>query len=363
MPSLHFPAQQNYDCVQCGRSCQAGWDIAVEEPIRQKLEGQPLTLRVIQEHGAALVEKKSGWVLNMTPRCGFLEDDLLCGIHRHLGVEAKPNTCRLFPFILSQTPDGTYVGVSYSCTAARQNSGRSLAEHGVDIAQLMAVGTTTNVIHDDGLVVHGSWFTSWQEYRQFESRLGARAAQSNWQTALAEALCGLAQQVASWGKPRTSSPRPAPQELATGVSVNEEALTAMRQEMWSQLSEHLLPELAGVEPALRQHYQSVTQSLTGLESVPALPEVERYLEHLVFRKQLVMHPTLLSNLCLAHFLPTFLGLYAQGFAKHRQRPLADQDYWDALDLAEKFLVYHCRGLRPVYQRCARFLVEHMRRPA
>ena len=345
MPSLHFPAQQNYDCVQCGRSCQAGWDIPVEEPVRQKLEGQPLTLRVIQEHGAALVEKKSGWVLNMTPRCGFLEDDLLCGIHRHLGVEAKPNTCRLFPFILSQTPDGTYVGVSYSCTAARQNSGRSLAEHALDVAQLMAAGTTTNVIHDDGLVVHGSWFTSWPEYRQFESRLSARAAQSNWQTALAEALCGLAQQVAGWSKPRTSSPRPAPQELAAGISVDEAALTAMRQEMWSQL-----PEFAGV-------------SLAGLEPVPALPEVERYLEHLVFRKQLVMHPTLLSNLCLAHFLPTFLGLYAQGFAKQRQRPVADQDYWDALDLAEKFLVYHCRGLRPVYQRCARFLVEQMRRPA
>jgi Fe-S-cluster containining protein len=351
MPSLHFPAQQNYDCVQCGRSCQAGWDIPVEESVRQRLEGHPLTLRVIQERGSAWIEKKQGPVLNMTPenpRCGFLEPDLLCGVHRHLGVEAKPNTCRLFPYILSQTPEGTYVGVSYSCTAARENAGRPLSDHAQDIARLMALGTTTNVIHDDGLIVHGSWFTRWSEYRAFETQLQERARQIGWQSALAEALSGLAQQVASWGKPRTSSPRPAPQAPALAPPLD---LSALRQEMWSQLSQHFLD------------FHEVSRSLTGQESVPPLPDVDRYLEHLVFRKQLVMHPTLLSNLCLLDFLPTFLGLYAQGFARHRGRSLQDQDYWDALDLAEKFLVYHCRGLRPVYQRCARFLVEQVRRPA
>ena len=362
---LHFSSTQRYDCIQCGRSCQAGWDIAVEEPVRQRLEGHVLTLRVIQERGAALLEKKQGYVLNMTPenpRCGFLEPDLLCGIHRHLGVEAKPNTCRLFPYILSSTPEGVYVGVSYSCSAARQNSGRLLAEHAADIQQLMALGTTVNVIHDDGLVVHGSWFTSWGEYRAFEDRLQQRAQEVGWQPALAEALTGLARQVAGWGKPRSGGPRPAPEPLAAGEAASESVLAALGQEMWSQLSQQLIPELAGVEPALRDHYAAVTRSLHGQGRVAPLPELDRYLEHLVFRKQLVIHPTLLSNLCLLHFLPLFLGLYTQGLAEYRGRPPSDQDYWDALDLAEKFLVYHCRGLRPIYQRSARFLVEQLRRP-
>lgn len=341
---LHFPAGQNYDCVQCGRSCQAGWDIPVEKSVRDRIEGHYLTLRVISERGSAFIEKKSGPVLNMSPaqpRCGFLEDDLLCGLHKHLGVEAKPNTCRLFPYILSQTPEGIFVGVSYSCTGARQNAGRALSLHAADIEGLLALGTTTNVIHDDGLVVHGSWFTTWADYRRFEADLVARAAEIGVQGALAEGLWGVAGQVAGWGKPRRPGPKPVLEALSFGGEPDLEVLAALRCEMWSQLSGHL-PELSSV-------------SLT--EEVPALAEVDRYLEHLVFRKQLVMHPTLLSNLCLLHFLPTFLGLYAADFARQRGGALADQDYWDALDKAEKFLVYHCRGLRPVYQSCARFLVE------
>lgn len=363
--SLHLPAEQNYDCVQCGRSCQAGWDIAVEEPVRRKLEGHPLTLRVIQEHGAALVEKKSGPVLNMTPACGYLEPDLLCGIHRHIGVEAKPNICRLFPYILSNTPEGTYVGVSYSCTAARQNAGRPLSVQGEEIAALLNSGTTVNVVGADGLTVHASWFTHWSDYRNLENQIWRRAETVGMQGALAEALTGVAGQVASWAKPRNTSPRPAPEDLSGCLPADPELLQLVRREMWAQLSEHLLPELEGVESTVRAHFQRVTESLGGIDGVEPLqtPEVEKYLRHLVFRKQLVIHPTLLSNLCLLDFLPTFLALYGQGFARHRGREMQEQDYWDALDVAEKFLVYHCRGLRPVYQRCARMLVDRLRSPA
>ena len=348
---LHLPAEQNYDCVQCGRSCQAGWDIAVEEPVRQKLEGHPLTLRVIQEHGAALVEKKGGLVLNMTPACGYLEPDLLCGIHRHIGVEAKPNICRLFPYILSVTPEGAYVGVSYSCTAARQNLGRPLSVQAAEVQSLLELGTTVNLVGEDGLPVHGSWFTQWSDYRNLENQIWRRADSVGMQGALAEALTGVARQVAGWTRPRNTSPRPAPEELSGGVPADLETLHMVRRQMWAQLSEHLLPELGGV-----------TESLQGIEGVAPLdtPQVEKYLRHLVFRKQLVIHPTLLSNLCLLDFLPTFLALYGHGFARHRGREMQDQDYWDALDVAEKFLVYHCRGLRPVYQRCARFLVDQLR---
>ncbi len=351
--SLHLPAEQNYDCVQCGRSCKAGWDIAVEEPVRRQLEGHPLTLRVIQQHGAALVEKKTGPVLNMTPACGYLEPDLLCGIHRHIGVEAKPNICRLFPYILSSTPEGTYVGVSYSCTAVRQNSGRPLSVQGEEIAALLKSGTTVNVVGEDGLLVHASWFTQWSDYRNLENQIWRRAELVGMQAALAEALTGVARQVAGWARPRNTSPRPAPEELTGCLPAAPELLARVRGEMWAQLSEHSLPELEGVGATLG--------ALEGVEPLDT-PEVEKYLRHLVFRKQLVIHPTLLSNLCLLDFLPTFLALYGQGFARLRGRVMQDQDYWDALDVAEKFLVYHCRGLRPVYQRCARFLVEQLRSP-
>ncbi|MFN8610486.1 MAG: hypothetical protein U0931_23305 [Vulcanimicrobiota bacterium] len=361
---LHLPSEQNYDCVQCGRSCQAGWDIAVEEPVRRQLEGHPLTLRVIQERGAAMVEKKGEMVLKMAPACGYLEPDLLCGVHRHIGVQAKPSICRLFPYILSHTPEGTYVGVSYACTAARQNLGRPLSVQSAEVQQLLELGATVNIVQDDGLLVHGSWFIRYSDYRRLEQEILQRAEAVGIFAAISEALCGLGRQVSGWARPRNTNPRPAPEELAGCGAIDNPLLTRLRGEMWSQLSQHLLPELEGVEPVTRAHFQKVTESLRDVRGVEPLhsAEVEKYLRHLVFRKQLVMHPTLLSNLCLLDFLPTFLSLYGHGFARHRGRTMDDQDYWDALDLAEKFLVYHCRGLRPVYQRCARFLIEQFRRP-
>jgi len=339
---LHLPAEQHYDCVQCGRSCKAGWDIAVEEPVRRVLEGHPLTLRVIQEHGAALIEKKSGIVLNMTPACGYLEPDLLCGIHRHIGVEAKPNICRLFPYIFSHTPEGTYVGVSYSCTAVRENLGRPLAVQGPEVQALLDRGTTVNVVQADGLPLHASWFCQWSDYRRLEDQILQRAEAVGIQGALAEATTGVARQLAAWARPRTTGPRPAPEALSGCATADAAALSALRRELWNQVWPELAPEFPGLQP----------ESAEPLHSAA----VDQYLRHLVFRKQLVIHPTLLSNLCLLDFLPTFLARLGQALARSRRREMQEQDYWDALDVAEKYLVYHCRGLRPIYQRCAKLFV-------
>lgn len=356
---FHLPSQQAYDCLQCGRSCQAGWDIPVEEEVRQTLENHPLTLRVIQERGAALVPKKHEWVLNMNPqqpRCGFLEPDLLCGLHKELGPEAKPHTCRLFPYILSETPEGLFVGVSYSCSAARSNAGRPLSEQQADIEGLLKVGVAVNRIPSDGLPLHGSWFVSWTEYRNLEKLLLEQALQKGWQPAIADLLLGLAAQIALWPRPRNTSPRPAPASTPLAGPHAGHLLSSLRKEMWRLLAPSFPSDLAGVEPATRSDYQALNPDWEAGFRLDN-SEVDRYLEHIVFRKQLVIHPTLLGNLCLLDFLPDFLGCYAQAFARHRQRPLSQQDYWDALDLAEKFLVYHCRGLRPIYQKAARHLVS------
>lgn len=374
---LHFAPLQNYDCVQCGRSCQAGWDIPVEPHVQAQIEGHSLTLRVIQERGSAFLEKKGQTVLNMTPgnpRCGFLEPDLLCGLHRHLGVTAKPTTCRLFPLIISQAPDGYHVGVSYSCTGVRQNSGRPLQAQKEEVESLIQAGASINLIPRDGLPVHANWFVDYDEYLTLEKSILLLSQQSSHAQAIAQSLWDLAGTLAAQPRPRTSSPRPLAAGLLlqkSSLAANPVHLRAMVEGLWGSLAEQLGPELESVEPALRQSYLAATRELDGCSAdqinrhlfhplPPALQvECERYLAHMLHRKQLVIHPTLLSNLCLLYFLPHFLSLYSHAFARQRQRDIQLQDYYDALDLAEKFLVYHCRGLRPLYQKAAQALLRHI----
>ena len=48
--------------------------------------------------------------------CIFLRPDFLCGVHAQLGVEAKPDTCRKFPFSLVATPTGRRVITAHRCS-------------------------------------------------------------------------------------------------------------------------------------------------------------------------------------------------------------------------------------------------------
>lgn len=50
--------------------------------------------------------------------CLFLGDDRLCMIHKHLGAEAKPLICRLFPLRVVNTEEGFRVGITSRCVDA-----------------------------------------------------------------------------------------------------------------------------------------------------------------------------------------------------------------------------------------------------
>jgi Fe-S-cluster containining protein len=352
--NFHYSPQQNYDCIQCGRSCQAGWDIPVEPHVEARMADHPLV-----QSGQALRTKRGIRLLNMTadqPKCQFLQADLLCSLHARCGPDAKPNTCRTYPYIVTHTPSGVYVGVSYSCSAARSNQGRPLHQQQSEIEGLLSRGTAINRLGQDGLAVHESWFCSWQEYCEWEAALEQRAQQVGWTEAISGALQAVAIQVAGWGRRRSSASAPIPEPLHHSETAAFN-LDWLHQWLWRELTEHFHAGLEGVEASWRADYAALPR--LDLDLAWSGPDLERYLASVVFRKQLVLHPTLLGNLCLLDFLPRFLGTYTRALARQRGRTPEMADYWDALDLAEKFLVYHCRGLRPLYHKAARALVKKL----
>ncbi len=83
-----------YDCRGCGACCRGlgiGVDATAGE-LERLVAAQPAIAPFVRRRGAALT------VFNPRDRCWFLDDGGLCQLETDGGREAKPASCRLFPF-------------------------------------------------------------------------------------------------------------------------------------------------------------------------------------------------------------------------------------------------------------------------
>jgi len=88
----------DYDCITCNAKCcrghgyliSAGKELVSQVKMRT---GLPLFLEAANGRHANQYE-----VHNCSPGCFFLSEDGLCDVHATHGYDAKPETCRLFPF-------------------------------------------------------------------------------------------------------------------------------------------------------------------------------------------------------------------------------------------------------------------------
>ncbi len=167
MKPLHFPSQQ-YQCIQCGKSC-GQWRIWVEPQLLPSLREHPLALRLQVAGSAYLIPQEGGWHAlgyDQQGRCFFLtENGRLCGLHASSGWRAKPRACRQFPFFLLETPDGIQVGLSFRCSAVQQNRGIQWSEHQSDLQSLLEDGHYPRVGFDGpvGWSTYLEWEQAWLE--------------------------------------------------------------------------------------------------------------------------------------------------------------------------------------------------------
>lgn len=143
---LHTPPGMKYDCLNCGHGCRDFDEIPVDErslerlskldldKVQQALPGQPPfvpdradpTKRVLCHTGEA---------------CVFLTPTRLCALHREYGAENKPQACIDFPFRYVDTPAGTFVGVSFVCTAILEEHGAPVEDRRNDFLRALPVAT------------------------------------------------------------------------------------------------------------------------------------------------------------------------------------------------------------------------------
>jgi Fe-S-cluster containining protein len=120
----------DYRCRHSGRCCSTSWDVPVEVPVYRRLQEAVSQGRLRMATGTeglapfvvagdlpdgvgAMFER-----LDEGP-CVFLDRGLnLCRVHRDLGAEALPLTCRHFPRLAVSDARGTSITLSHYCPTA-----------------------------------------------------------------------------------------------------------------------------------------------------------------------------------------------------------------------------------------------------
>ena len=371
---LIFPEAIHFDCGACGRCCR-GWSVAFDESAWRRVKGSALFERLEREHGEApaVADENAPHGPPAICRlrdgaCAFLSPDRACLIHRELGPSAKPFGCSLFPFLVRPTPDGVHVGVSFYCSAVQANHGRPLHEHAGDIERarqavhFAPIGDT--VPFDAGHVI------SWALYRDVESeclqtlRSAPNLSDGLW---LAHIRIVLASSLLD----RALIPPAEAWERAHRAEV-------ARNEAFRQLEDMLLVHVLGAlesgdeaqrkanTEALFFRGQANTESF-GPVDIAHLEdfrrrfdaswshlEIRRYLEHLLFRKQLVHSRNVAANAAAWRLVLPLLEWYRDlsAFTARRKEPDLT-DLHRALEEVERSFMLHATRLDDLFETLAR----------
>ncbi len=114
-----------YQCGLSGRCC-GGWSIGLNKPSYNRIKNvlvKNKQTRLFKENIKKLVEKKNHYYAQIkfkNGKCGLLEDSGLCGIHRRFGLEALPDICKGYPRLVSLTPNGKELSITFSCPNAAE---------------------------------------------------------------------------------------------------------------------------------------------------------------------------------------------------------------------------------------------------
>ena len=130
-PVYALSIHADYRCRHSGVCCSSDWDVPVELPIYRGLDAALVSGRVrpaadADGGGAALIveddlpDDAAAMLAHTTDGdCVFYEgDSRLCVVHRDLGEERLPSTCRHFPRLAVRDERGTFISLTHFCPTA-----------------------------------------------------------------------------------------------------------------------------------------------------------------------------------------------------------------------------------------------------
>lgn len=344
LPPLH------YDCLQCGLSCRT-FDVELRPEEAARLSGRPhfLPLRQLDPERFFLPKHLDG-------SCLCLNQDTLCQIHLEQGHAAKPQTCKNFPFHRLATPGGVFVGASFLCTAIVRGHGRPLEEQRQELsAQFLS----------DSEEVAQQWLfwedlsLDWGSYQSIEQHLSQRYRDNP----LDGPILGAArlayvlrhrQPAQLLGQECSPELDQAVLNLLRGLITLVETSGATPQRM-QEVLEALYEGTSYESRAL-----SARVELAALDrSIPDWfpEEMDRFLQHLLFRKTLLLEPGVFARACLLALIPGASLYFMRARAQILGRLPERDDFFHSLGILEGNLLCHARGLESYFVRCGQVFFE------
>ena len=177
LPEVHFLPGQRFECTSCGKCCASGWKVPVNQQAREVIEASQVYAEVKKEGYLPLQiadDRKASIGRQANGACVFLAEDDLCNLHREVGLEKKPVVCRTYPRVVTNTPDGYFVSLSFACPAVLDNQGVLLSDETLEIQELLQAFDSEvpqNVPVKDRVSIVADQELPWEDYGALERRL------------------------------------------------------------------------------------------------------------------------------------------------------------------------------------------------
>lgn len=130
-PVYALTIHADYQCHRSGVCCTSDWDVPVELPLYRSLQQamdagrlspitRPLENEDVLQTGTDLPDDAAAMVARTgTGDCVFYHRGSgLCVIHRDMGEDQLPLTCRYFPRLAVRDPRGTFITLTHYCPTA-----------------------------------------------------------------------------------------------------------------------------------------------------------------------------------------------------------------------------------------------------
>jgi hypothetical protein len=274
----------DYRCRHSGECCTADWDVPVEVPIFRSLSDALAVGRLRTAAGAGDgfitgpdLPSDAGAMLDRTAGgdCVFFErGSHLCVVHRDLGEQALPATCRHFPRLALRDARGTSITLSHFCPTAAS----MLFREDVPLAIVPGPAAFPDAEYEGLVVAPDEWppllnprmLSDHEGYAAWERHMVARCAEAaGGPESIVASLARDAWIVRKWRPgsasiaqaigmlPRDVVDAPPHGTLDASLAHFAEAMTAVPEDLLPPADEHGLPE------AYRAHVVPEWESFAG----------------------------------------------------------------------------------------------------
>jgi Fe-S-cluster containining protein len=169
---LHVPEGIRYTCHNSGVCCSTFPHIPVDENSVAAMRSGDLARTGVASIDEAIEPDPAGkdpphLCRRPDGACVFYGEDHLCELHRVIGIAAKPNVCREFPFRYRETPGGVYVGLSFVCPSVRGNRGALLTDQRANLEQAYPRAYAVSKV-EGPILLNSRVQVSWEGYLDVE---------------------------------------------------------------------------------------------------------------------------------------------------------------------------------------------------